>query len=167
MKRLPVKAFRELWGMAFEPVQYLLALCFILLVTVLINGAFKMRINTYKGIIGERMVRRLRYQLINRVLRFPPVQFQRISQGEIIATVTSETEPLAGFIGDSVAQPIFQGGTMLTILTFMFMQDPILGMVSISMIPLQAYIIPKMQKKLNALKKTTSASSTTLFRSNW
>jgi len=147
------EGIREIWGMAFEPVQYLLALCFILLVTVLINGAFKMRINTYKGIIGERMVRRLRYQLINRVLKFPPVQFQRISQGEIIATVTSETEPLAGFIGDSVAQPIFQGGTMLTILIFMFMQDPILGMVSISMIPLQAYIIPKMQKKLNALKK--------------
>jgi len=147
------EGIRELWGMSFEPVQYLLTLCFILLLTVLINGAFKMRINTFKGIIGERMVRRLRYQLINRVLKFPPSQFQRISQGEIIATVTSETEPLAGFIGDSVAQPLFQGGTMLTILIFMFMQDPILGLVSISMIPLQAYIIPRMQKKLNALKK--------------
>ena len=136
-----------------EPVHYLLFLCGLLLLTVLISGVFKMRINTYKGIIGERMVRRLRFQLIERVQRFPPAQFQRVSQGEIIATVTSETEPLAGFIGDSLAQPLFQGGTMLTILTFMFMQDPILGLVAVSMIPLQAYIIPRMQKKLNRLKK--------------
>ncbi|MFT5706200.1 MAG: putative ABC transport system ATP-binding protein [Oceanospirillaceae bacterium] len=144
---------RSIWGMQFTPISFLLLLCAVLLLTVLFNGAFKMRINTFKGIIGERMIRRLRYQLIGHVLRFPPAQFQRISQGEIISTVTSETEPLAGFIGDSLAQPLFQGGTMLTILTFMFMQDPILGLVSISMIPLQAYIIPKMQKRLNKLRK--------------
>lgn len=144
---------RSAFGLVFEPINFLLILCGLLFVTVLINGAFKMRINTYKGIIGERMVRRLRYQLLQRVLRFPPSQFQRISQGEIISTVTAETEPLAGFIGDSIAQPLFQGGTMLTILIFMFMQDPILGMVSVSMIPLQAYLIPRMQKKLNKLKK--------------
>lgn len=144
---------RTLFGVQFDPINFLLLLCAVLLLTVLINGAFKMRINTYKGIIGERMVRRLRFQLVSQVLKFPPSQFQRTSQGEIISTITSETEPLAGFIGDSVALPLFQGGTMLTILIFMFMQDPILGLVSISMIPLQAYIIPKMQKKLNALKK--------------
>jgi len=144
---------RSLFGMSFNPVDFLLVLCSMLLIIVLVNGAFKMRINTFKGIIGERMVRRLRYQLINQVMRFPPAQFQRTSQGEIISTITSETEPLAGFIGDSLAQPLFQGGTMLTILAFMFIQDPVLGLVSISMIPLQAYIIPKMQKKLNELKK--------------
>jgi len=140
-------------GMEFDPISCLLILCAMLLATVLINGAFKMRINTYKGVIGERMVRRLRYQLVSRVMIFPSSQFQRTSQGEIISIITAETEPLAGFIGDSLAQPLFQGGTMLTILIFMFMQDPLLGLVSISMIPLQAYIIPKMQRKLNSLKK--------------
>ena len=144
---------RSFLGIEFEPTSFLLMLCSLLLVTVLVNGAFKMRINTFKGIIGERMVRRLRYQLVARVMRFPAAQFQRTSQGEIISTITSETEPLAGFIGDSLAQPLFQGGTMLTILVFMFVQDPILGLVSISMIPLQAYIIPTMQRKLNQLKK--------------
>ncbi len=143
----------SIFGMLFNSTDFLLILCTTLLFTVLVNGAFKMRINTFKGIIGERMVRRLRYQLIDQLLSFPPVKFQRISQGEIISTITAETEPLAGFIGDSLAQPLFQGGTMLTILIFMFMQDPILGLVAISMIPLQAYIIPKMQKKLNLLKK--------------
>lgn len=143
----------EFWGFSVTPTTLLLSLCGMLLVTVLINGVLKMRVNTYKGVIGERLVRRLRYQLLERLLRFPPNQFQRIPQGEIIATVTSETEPLAGFIGDSLAQPLFQGGTMLTILVFMFVQDPVLGLLATSMIPLQAFIIPRMQKKLNTLKK--------------
>jgi ABC-type bacteriocin/lantibiotic exporter with double-glycine peptidase domain len=142
-----------IFGENYDPVDYLLILCTVLFVTVFINGVLKMRINTFKGVIGERMVRRLRYQLISQVIDFPQANFQRISQGEIISTITSETEPLAGFIGESVAQPLFQGGTMITILIFMFMQDPVLGLVSISMIPLQAYIIPKMQRKLNILKK--------------
>ena len=142
----------EVYGMHWLPIEYLLLLCGLLLITVLVGGILKMRINTCKGIIGERMVRRLRYQLLARLLSSPPSQFKQVSQGEIIATVTSETEPLAGFIGDSLAQPLFQGGTMLTILFFMFMQNPVLGFVGVSMIPLQIYIIPKMQKRLNRLK---------------
>ena len=38
-------------------------LCGAFLVTVLINGGFKYCINTYKGQLGERMLRRFRYQL--------------------------------------------------------------------------------------------------------
>ena len=41
------------------------------LVLVLINGGFKYVINVYQGIVGERMLRRLRFELFSRVLRFP------------------------------------------------------------------------------------------------
>ena len=140
-------------GYPLERVEYLLLLCAAFLALVFINGAFKMKINTYKGVIAERMLRRLRFQLYGRILRFPLDRFQRISQGELISMITGEVEPLAGFIGDAVAQPIFQGGTMLTILIFMFVQDPILGAASLIMIPVQAYLIPRMQKKVNQLSK--------------
>jgi putative ABC transport system ATP-binding protein len=144
---------KSYFNMTFEPVYYLLMLCGLLLLLILINGAIKMYINTYKGIVGERLVRRLRYQLVDRILRFQPRRFQMVSQGELISTVTAETEPLAGYIGDSIALPAFQGGTMLTILLFMFMQDPILGIASILLIPLQIVIIPRLQRKINLLKK--------------
>ncbi len=144
---------RNLFGFEVGPYSYLLLLSFALLALVIINGLFKMRINTFKGIIGERLVRRLRYQLVDRVLRFPLARFQRVSQGEIIATVIPETEPLAEFCGESIALPVFQGGTLLTILLFMFMQNPLLGVASIALIPLQLYLIPKLQRRVNALKK--------------
>jgi len=146
-------SLKTLMGISLDPIPYLLALCGALLSLVVINGLFKMHINTFKGIVGERLVRRLRYQLIDRILRFQPRRFQMISQGELISTVTAETEPLAGYIGDSIALPAFQGGTMLTILLFMFMQDPILGLASVVLIPVQIALIPRLQRKINLLKK--------------
>ena len=67
--------------------------------------------------------------------------------------ITSEVEPLGGFIGDAVAQPAFQGGTLLTILVFMFAQDVVLGFAAVALYPLQIYLIPKLQRQVNALAK--------------
>ena len=41
----------------------LFTLCGLFLVLVFINGGFKYFINVYKGLLGERMLRRLRYLL--------------------------------------------------------------------------------------------------------
>ena len=67
--------------------------------------------------------------------------------------ITAEVEPFSQFFADAVELPLFQGGTMLTVLLFVFIQDPIMGIASIAIIPLQAYIIPKLQKKINLLAK--------------
>ena len=65
------EALTALYGMEFSQVEYLFLLCGLFLVLVLINGGFKYVINVYEGIVGERMLRRLRYELFSRVLRFP------------------------------------------------------------------------------------------------
>ena len=83
----------------------------------------------------ERMLRRLRHELLKRVMRFPLPQFRKTSQGEIVSMVTLETEPLGGFFGDSFSLPIFQGGQLLTLLVFMFVQNPILGIAAIALYP--------------------------------
>ena len=54
---------RERLGAEFEQIPYLMALCAIFLLWVLINGAFKYSVNVYRGVVGERMLRRLRYEL--------------------------------------------------------------------------------------------------------
>ncbi|MEO0394234.1 MAG: ABC transporter transmembrane domain-containing protein, partial [Pseudomonadota bacterium] len=135
------------------PVGYLLLLCGAFFCLVLASGVLKMKVNTYKGVLGERMLRRLRFQMLDRVLRFPMPQFQRTSQGEVVSMVASETEPLAGYVGDALALPAFQGGTMLTILIFMFVQDPVLGLAATALIPVQAAIIPRLQRQVNMLGK--------------
>ena len=97
------------------------------------------------------MLRRLRYQLYERVLRFPLHHFDRTATGQVIAMMTGELEPVGGFIGDAFALPISQGGTLLTIFVFMFVQDPMLGAAAVAFYPLQGYLIPKMQRIIRRL----------------
>ena len=138
-------------GMNVDQIPYLVILCCIFLVLVLINGWFKLHINVKKGQVGERMLRRLRYQLYERVLRFPLHHFDRTATGQVIAMMTGELEPVGGFIGEAFALPISQGGTLLTIFVFMFVQDPMLGAAAVALYPLQGYLIPKMQRIIRRL----------------
>jgi len=143
----------EIFGVPIDQIEYLLVLSLAFLLLVCINGGFKFYVNVFRGQLGERMLRRLRFDLLARVLRFPLPQFRRVSQGEVIQMVTAEVEPLGGFVGDSVALPAFQGGTLITILIFMFVQDWMLGLAAIALYPIQGYIIPKLQWHVNQLGK--------------
>ncbi len=140
-------------GVHLDQITYLFVLCGLFLGLVLINGWFKYAINTYKGRLGERMLRRLRFDLYLRVLRFPLPRFRRMSAGEIIPMITAEVEPLGGFIGDAIAIPVFQGGTLLVYLAFIFIQDPVLGAAAVALYPFQGWLIPRLQRKVNQLGK--------------
>ncbi|CUJ97400.1 Putative multidrug export ATP-binding/permease protein [Ruegeria denitrificans] len=140
-------------GYSVTQVQYLLILCFAFLATVIASGLMKMRINTMKGVLAERMLRRLRFTLIHRTMRFPKSYFATTSQGELVSMITSEAEPMGGLMGDAIAQPVFQFGQMMTIVTFLFMQSVWFGLASVALIPLQAWLIPKLQRQINLLNK--------------
>ena len=136
-----------------EQITFLVVLSVMYLGAVFVNGGFKYYINVYKGRMGERLLRLLRYQLYNRILRFPLPQFRKVSQGELIPIITAEVEPLGGFIGTAFADPLFFGGQLVIIITFIVSQDPVLGVAAISLYPAQIYLIPRLQRKVNKLAK--------------
>ena len=143
----------DVLGIEFGHMGFLFALCGLFLVLVVVNQSFKYYINVFKGLTGERMLRRLRYELYARILRFPLPTFRKMSQGEIIPMITAEVEPLGGFIGDAFSLPAFQGGTLLVILGFLFVQNPLMAAAAVSLYPLQVYVIPKLQRRVNQLGK--------------
>ena len=149
---IEVAGFTANFG-TFEQVPYLLILCFAFLLLVLINSGFKLVVNIYRGVLGERMLRRLRFQLIDRIMKFPLARFRTTGQGELVSMVNQETEPLGGFIGEAFSLPFYQGGLLLTILVFMFVQDWKLGLAAIALYPVQAWLIPKLQKQVNLLNQ--------------
>ena len=142
-----------LLGMSLNQVQFLMVLCIGFLLAVLANGLLKMRLNTMKGLLRERLLRRFRFQLLTRILRFPRSYFRNTSQGELVSMVTSEAEPLGGIMGNMISQPVLQAGQMLTILVFLFAQSFWFGLAAIALIPLQAWIIPVLQRQINLLNK--------------
>lgn len=144
----------DVYGFQIPQVTFLWLLCAAFLLAVLCHGLLKMRINTMKGVLSERMLRRFRFQLIARILRFPQPYFERVSQGELVSMITAESEPMGGLMGDAISQPVLQGGQMLTILGFLFLQSFWFGLAAVALIPLQAWLIPRLQREINLLNKS-------------
>jgi len=138
-------------GIELGAIDWLMFLSFVFLALTLVNGAFKYFINVFKGRLGERMLRRLRYVFYSRILCFPLQHFKKASAGELIPMITAEVEPLGGFIGDAFVTPLFQGGLLLVPLFFILVQNPWLGLAAVALYPLQGYLIPKLQRVVNEL----------------
>jgi putative ABC transport system ATP-binding protein len=138
-------------GFELERMGALVALSLAFLGYVIINGLFKVYINIYKGRLGERMLRRLRYQLVDRILRFPIAHYRRVRSSEIATMIKDEVEPLGGFIGEAFAQPAFLVGQSLTALLFIMLQSWILGSVALAILVIQTALIPKLRARLRTL----------------
>ncbi|MGE0004340.1 MAG: ABC transporter transmembrane domain-containing protein [Parvibaculaceae bacterium] len=148
--REPVVLFQ---GFDLDRFDMLMALSAAFLFLVIVNGLFKLYINTYKGRLGERMLRRMRFELVDRVLRFPPNVFKRLKSAEVATMVKDEVEPLGGFIGDAFVQPAFLGLQAATSLFFIILQNLWLGILAAFMIGIQGIVIPKMRRRLIRLGK--------------
>lgn len=149
-------------GIPLDRFSYLYALCTAFLVLVCVNGLFKYYINTYKGRVGERMLRRLRYSLLDRILRFPQSQFRRIQASQMATMIKDEVEPLGAFIGDAFVTPFFQGGLAIVAMAFILAQNFILGGVALGVVLSQAIIIPKLRRRLLDLSRRRQLESRAL-----
>jgi len=138
-------------GFDLTRIPYLLALSVVFLVLIVLNGWLKFQINTMKGWMGERMLRRLRYALFDYILRFPLSRFRRVKPAEMATMIKDEVEPLGGFIGEALITPLFLGGQALTAMFFILYQQVWLGLIALSMVGVQGFIIPRLRKRLLVL----------------
>jgi putative ABC transport system ATP-binding protein len=146
---LPIIGRIELYGgYPLDRLSMLMALSLEFLALVIINNGFKYVINTYKGRLGERLLRRIRFQLIDRVLRFPPNYFKRTKSSEVATMIKDEVEPLGGYAGEAFVAPAMLGGQIVAALAFILAQSLWLGMIAVFMAMLQLGIIPRMRRRL-------------------
>jgi putative ABC transport system ATP-binding protein len=138
-------------GIELARIPYLLALSVVFLGLIVLNGWLKFQINTMKGWMGERMLRRLRYALFDYILRFPLTRFRRVKAAEMATMIKDEVEPLGGFIGEALITPLFLGGQAVTAMFFILYQHWVLGLVALAVVAVQAVIIPKMRRRLLVL----------------
>ncbi len=146
-------------GFPMHQVPYLLALTLSFLALIIIIGFLKFQINTMKGWMGERMLRRLRYLLFDHILRFPLARFRRVKSAELSTMIKDEVEPLGGFIGESIITPLFLGGEALTALFFIMYQHAYLGLIALGVVGLQAIVMPKLRRRLLVLAKERQLSA--------
>ena len=140
-------------GLELDRFGVLLALSLTFLFFVVVNGLFKFYISTYKGRLGERLLRRLRYQLVDRVLRFPTGRFKQVRGPEIASMIKDETEPVGGFGGSAFADPALLLSQAGTALIFIVLQNVWLGTVAAAVVGVQLLLIPRMRRRLVRLAR--------------
>ncbi|MCP3056938.1 ABC transporter transmembrane domain-containing protein [Aurantimonas marianensis] len=140
-------------GVEFDRFGVLVSLSLTFLFFVVVNGLFKFYLSNYKGQLGERLLRRLRYQLVDRVLRFPTGRFKQIRGPEIASMIKDETEPVGGFGGSAFADPALLLSQALTALVFIYLQNTWLGMVAGAVVLVQLILIPQMRRRLIVLAR--------------
>ncbi len=156
--KTPTEFPTEYLFMEFGQVEFLMFLCFLFISLIILNNLLKYVLNRQIGLTSERMMRRLRYSLFENVMRFPIKRFQVTKQGEIVQSIMGEIDALSGFFGEVISTPVWQGGMLAVYMAFIFIQDPMLGAAAIALYPIQAYIIPKMQKRVVLLNKKRVAN---------
>lgn len=138
------------FNMNLSQIEFLMSLSSLYLLLIIANGAIKFMVNTSKGALGEKIIRRLRITLF-KTFRHPSKK--KLSTAQLIPMIGQEVEPIGGFASELITVPVLQGGTLLTIFAFFLLQNPILAFAAISMLPIQLYVIPKLQKKVNILAR--------------
>ena len=132
-------------GFSFGQLNYLFVLSGLFLLFVLINGWFKYSINIRKGILGERMLRRLRFDLFQQLMRFRPEEMRSVKAAEVASMIKDEVDPIGGFIGDAFIQPVFLATQAITPLVFIMFQNVLLGLVALGIVLVQGVIIPRLR----------------------
>lgn len=149
-------------GIQLDQLHYLFALCFSYLFFVIATGWLKQRVQTSKGRLGERMLRRLRYQLFDRVLRFPLLHFRKVKQAEVATMIKDEVDPIGGFIGEAYVTPADLIGTALTALYFLFTQSVFVGGVTVAILAVQVIVIPRLRRKILQLGRQRQVTARAL-----
>ncbi|AMJ61878.1 ABC transporter transmembrane domain-containing protein [Bosea sp. PAMC 26642] len=155
-------SFKIFEGFQVNQLGLLFGLSGYFLVLVLINGAFKYVINLRKGILGERMLRRMRYDLFSQLMRFRPEEIRAVKPAEVASMIKDEVEPIGGFVGDAFIQPVFLLSQALTALVFIMAQSVWLGSIALLIVLAQAIIIPILRKEQLRLGRERQIASRSL-----
>ncbi len=131
----------------------ILGLVLAYLALVLTEGGIKLVLNIYRGWIGEVAIRWLRMTVIN-TKECHPDDLTTLAEGVEMSIVLAEAEPVGGFVGTSISEPILQVGILLAVGSYMIFLQPLLALAVIAVFVPQSVLVPVLQGLINQRVKT-------------
>lgn len=123
-------------------------LCAVYVAAVLMQGSTKLGLNVYRAWVGERAKRELRRRICGTVCT-PMSPPESEMQGTAVAMIVAEVEPVGGFIGESVSEPLLQGGILVTVIAYIMHLDVWMGVAALVLFVPQLVFVPLMQHAMN------------------
>lgn len=116
---------------------------------VLVQGGTKLALNIYRSWVGERAKRDLRRR-VHGVVEAPAAASPAAeAQGITISMIVAEVEPIGGFVGESISEPLQQVGIMASVLAYLIHVDPWMALAAIALFVPQLVFVPLLQSAVN------------------
>lgn len=113
-------------------------------------GAIKLGLNVYRGHVGETATLDLRHHVHGLMATADRLGVEDPdATGTEIAMVVSEVEPVGGFVGISISEPLLQGGILVTVFGYMIHLQPWMALTSLALFAPQFVFVPLMQRAIN------------------
>lgn len=113
----------------------------------LVEQALKMALNIYRGWVAESTVRRLRDTVQSAAIGAHADTAE--SAGIEIAMILEEAEPIGGFTGISLSEPLLQAGILVSVVSYMVVLQPWLALIGLAFFLPQTIFVPWLQRAIN------------------
>jgi len=116
----------------------------------LVSGGIKFALNVYRGWVSENAVRHLRQMVYDHAVEgLGDHDPDPEEEGIGMAIILTEAEPVGGFVGISISEPLMQAGTLATVFAYMIALQPWIALFSFVLFSLQIFFVPRLQHAVN------------------
>lgn len=118
-------------------------------------AALKFAMRYQREIISANIVRKLRFSVYYSIYTHAPQSREAIEnevdEGAVVSMMSSEVEKLGGFAGSAISGPLFEIGTLVSILGYMFYVEPMVASIGVVLYTPQLILVPYLQSIMNRL----------------
>ncbi|WP_104638440.1 ABC transporter ATP-binding protein [Helicobacter bizzozeronii] len=116
----------------------------------------------FTNYIGLDIVKKLRNHMLERLLQMELGFFNRTQKGELIARITSDIALVRASLSNYLAESIREALTIIGLIGVVIYQSPKLALVGLVIMPLAAFPLSKIIKKVKRLSKANQESNASM-----
>ena len=111
--------------------------------------SLKLVLNVYRGWVAESTVRRLRNGVRGIGVASDVASGSHADTGVEVAMILEEAEPIGGFTGISISEPLLQGGILASVIGYMLFIESELAWLGLAFFVPQMVFVPLLQLAIN------------------
>ncbi len=125
-------------------------LCMQMAAVILLSLSLKWLLRYRANILGEDTIRRIRERICT-VSSADPQNQEKIAKGTVATMVSAEAEEVGNFTGTAISEPLLNAATLVVLISYIAINQPVLGIIAFCMILPQVLIVFSVQIKVNKL----------------
>lgn len=122
-----------------------------MIAVILLSLALKWMLNYRSGLAGEWAIKLLRTRVCEEASSIGKNSKRKLEEGTLANMVSSESETVGKFVGGAVAEPVLQIGTLISVVGYISVTQPRLGLLLLLVVVPQIVILVLTQSRINVL----------------